>query len=247
MRLQVRHPLWLPLRLKLPQRGETMEADIHARDDRECCWIAVVAGILALSCYFFSAVLTIFPRSIDRILFHGFGACLALSAITVGFRMREKGRWRPFSAVGIFFTCVAGMAVNMMAVIQDSNFTMMSESIREAELESTKEMLKEILWGINWVQLSFDIWIAGGTFFLALGALLHLGQRRLGITSMLIAAMALGVNFATLPHPPAESGLSDPGPFVATWMGVFLGLIILWTRQTTEKGLPGNRGRAGGT
>jgi hypothetical protein len=43
--------------------------------------------------------------------------------------------------------------------------------------------------------------------------------------------MALGVNFATLPHPPAEAGLFDPGPFVASWFGVFLGLVMVWHRR----------------
>ena len=211
-----------------------MQVTTYAQDDREWYWIALVAGILALFCYFFSSVFQIFPRPVGRILFYAFGPCLALAAVAVGFLLREEGRWRPYFTVGLLFTFVAGIAVNMMAVIQDSNFTMMAESIREAEAESTREMLKEILWGINWVQLSFDIvfdiWIAAGTFFLALGALLYLRQRVLGITGIVISATALGVNFATLPRPPAESGLFDPGPFVATWMGVFLGLVILQSR-----------------
>lgn len=210
------------------------EADIRTRDEQEWFWIAAVAGILALFCYFSSAVFHVFPWVVGRILFYAFGPCLTLSAFAVGFLLREEGKWRPFFAVGVLFICIAGIAVNMMAIIQDSNFTMMAESIAEAELESTKDTLKEILWGINWVQLSFDIvfdiWIAGGSFFLALGALLYFGQKLLGISGMAIGAMALGVNFATLPHPPAESGLFDPGPFVATWMGVFLGLIIFRNR-----------------
>ena len=206
----------------------------RTREEQEWYWIAVVAGVLALFCYFFSSVFNVFPWAVGRVLFYAFGPSLALAAFAVGFLLREEGRWRPFFAVGILFTCIAGIAVNMMAVIQDSNFTMMAKSIREAELDSTKEVLKEILWGINWVQLSFDIvfdiWIAAGTFFLALGALRYLGQRLLGISGMAIGALALGVNFATLPHPPAESGLFDPGPFVATWMGVFLGLVMLRSR-----------------
>lgn len=212
-----------------------IEADMRTHDEREWYWIALVAGTLALFCYFFSAVFNIFPWAVGRVLFYAFGPCLTLSAFAVGFLLRDKGRWRPFVAVGVLFTCAAGIAVNMMAVIQDSNFTMMAESIAEAELESTKDMLKEILWGINWVQLSFDIvfdiWIAGGTFFLALSALVYLGQRLVGISGMAIGVMALSVNFATLPHPPAESGFFDPGPFVATWMGVFLGLIIFRSRS----------------
>ncbi len=216
-----------------------MDTETSTRDEQEWFWIAVVAGILALFCYFFSAVFHVFPWAVGRILFYAFGPSLALAAFAVGFLLREEGRWRPFFAAGVLFVCIAGIAVNMMAVIQDSNFTMMAESIAEAESESAKNVLKEILWGINWVQLSFDIvfdiWIAGGTFFLALGALRYLGQRLLGISGMLIGAMALGVNFATLPHPPAESGLFDPGPLVATWMGVFLGLVIVRSR-------PGRRG-----
>ncbi len=211
-----------------------MSADIRERDEREWFWTAVVAGILALFCYFFSAVFHVFPWAFGRVLFYAFGPSLALAAFAVGFLLREEGRWRPFFATGVLFICVAGIAVNMMAVIQDSNFTMMAESINEAESESTRNMLKEILWGINWVQLSFDIvfdiWIAGGTFFLALGALRYLRQRLVGISGMAIGAMALGVNFATLPHPPAEAGLFDPGPLVATWMGVFLGLTIIRNR-----------------
>ena len=211
-----------------------MGAPTYTDDEKQWYWIALVAGILALFCYFFSSVFHVFPRSIGRILFYAFGPCLALAAVAVGFLLREDGRWRPFFMVGVLCTCIAGIAVNMMAVIQDSNFTMMAESIREAEAESKKEVLREILWGINWVQLSFDIvfdiWIAAGTFFFALGALLYLEQRLLGIAGMAISAAALGVNFATLPRPPAESGLFDPGPFVATWMGVFLGLIIVQRR-----------------
>lgn len=215
-------------------RPDRMEANYRKRDEPEWYWVAIVAGILALICYFFSAVFNVFPSAVSRVLFYAFGPCLTLAAFAVGFLLRVKGKWLPFFAVGVLFTCVAGVAVNMMAVIQDSNFTMMAASINEAELESTRDILKEILWGINWVQLSFDIvfdiWIAGGTFFLALGAFLYLGQRILGVSGMVIGAMALGVNFATLPHPPAESGLFDPGPFVATWMGVFLGLIIFRSR-----------------
>jgi hypothetical protein len=212
-----------------------IEADVQHRYDDQWYWIAVTSGILALFCYFFSAVFHVFPWNVSRILFYSFGPTLTLAAFAGGALLRARGIFGPFFQIGILFTCIAGIAVNMMAVIQDSNFTMMRESIREAELESTKDLLLQILWGINWVQLSFDIvfdiWIAGGCFFLALGTLFYLRQRILGGAGMLIGAMALGVNFATLPHPPAEAGLFDPGPLVATWFGVFLGLVMLWHRR----------------
>ena len=197
--------------------------------------IAVTAGVLALICYFFSVVFQVLPWSVGRMLFYAFGPCLTLAAFAAAALLRTEARPRPFFQVGFLFTCVAGVAVNLMAVIQDSNFTMMRESIAEAELEATKDLLRQIMWGINWVQLSldivFDIWIAGGCFFLALGAWIYFGQRIVGGVGMFVAALALVVNFATLPRPPAVSGLFDPGPLVATWFGCFLGLIMLWHRR----------------
>jgi hypothetical protein len=209
--------------------------DTREASDHEWYWIAVVAGSLALFCYFFSSVFDILPSKISRVLFYSFGPCLTLGAFAAGVLLRANSRSRPFFQVGILFVCVAGIAVNMMAVIQDSNFTMMGRAIAEAELEATKDALERVLWGINWVQLSFDIvfdiWIAGGCFFLALGTFRYLRQRILGGIGMLIAAMVLGINFATLPHPPAESGLFDPGPLCAIWLGIFLGLVMLWHRR----------------
>ena len=36
---------------------------------------------------------------------------------------------------------------------------------------------------------------------------------------------------ATLPTPPAEAGLFDPGPFVATWLGCMLA-VTAWRYRT---------------
>jgi len=215
--------------------GDTIPDGGRGRFDGQWYWITVASGLLALFCYFFSVVFHVLPWGAGRILFYSYGPTLTLATFALGALLRARGRSGPFLEIGILCTCIAGLVVNMMAVIQDSNFTMMRQSIAEAELESTKDVLLEILWGINWVQLSldivFDIWIAAGCFFLALGALVYLKQRILGAAGMLIGAMALGVNFATLPHPPAEAGLFDPGPFVASWFGVFLGLVMVWHRR----------------
>ena len=198
-------------------------------------WTAVAAGIASLFCYFFSIVFQIFPWEVGRLLFYSFGPTLTLATFAAGYLLHDQGRPRPLFQIGVLFTCIAGVAVNVMAVVQDSIFTMMRRSIAEAELEATKDTLRRILGGLNWVQLSFDIvfdiWIAGGCFFFALGTLVYLKRRIFGAVGMTIGAMALGVNFATLPVPPAENGLFDPGPFVATWFGFFLALIMWLYRQ----------------
>lgn len=193
-------------------------------------WIAIVSGIVALASYFFSSVIEIFPWSVGRFLFYAFGPSLTLAAFATGRYVKGNRSSMPALELGVLFVCIAGLAVNLMAVIQDCNFTFMRRRIAEAELESTKDALRQVLLGVNNVQLSldivFDIWIAAGTFFFALSAFFDLRQRVFGLIGQAIAVMALGVNFATLPDPPAEVGLFDPGPFVATWMGTFLALAI---------------------
>ncbi len=205
-------------------------------------WIAVIAGITSLLCYFLSPVLAVFPRGIDRILFYSFGPTLAMATYAVGYLLREQGRPRPLFQLGVLFTCVAGIAVNMMAVIQDSAYTMMGRRIAEAELEATKDTLRQVLYGLNWVQLSFDIvfdiWISGGCVLFALGMLVYMRRRVFGVLGVIVGAGALAVNFATLPTPPADAGLFDPGPFVATWFGFFLAFIMVWHRRGR---LPGGR------
>ncbi len=202
---------------------------------RQWYWIAVIGGIASLFCYFFSAVFQIFPWSVGRILFYAFGPTMTVATFAVGHLLYDEERPRPFFRIGVLSTCIAGVVVNTMAVVQDSVFTRMRKSISEAEAEATKDLLREILWGLNWVQLSydivFDIWIAAGCFFLALGCLLYLRQRWFGVLGMMIGAMALGVNFATLPIPPADAGLFDPGPFVATWFGCFLAFAMWMHRR----------------
>ena len=148
----------------------------------------------------------------------------------MGQLLRRQVGSRPFFELGVLSTVIAGVVVNAMAVIQDSNFTMMRQRIQEAEQETAKEMFRKVLWGVNDVQLSldivFDIWISMGCVLFAAGVFFYYRSRLFGVLGAVIGAMALGVNFATLPTPPASAGLFDPGPFVATWMGLFLALVI---------------------
>lgn len=198
----------------------------NSRDDLVWLVLAVTIGTASLVCYFFSSVIKGLPWEVGRLLFYGFGPTLALSAFCFGRLLRRLAGQRPLFEFGILSIVIAGVVVNLMAVIQDSNFTVMHERILEAELEATKDDLRRVLMGVNNVQLSldisFDIWIATGCFCLALGALFYFRQRWFGGLGALIGAWVLGVNLATVPTPPADVGLLDPGPFAATWLGCML-------------------------
>ena len=97
--------------------------------------------------------------------------------------------------------------------------------ITPAMVEQTE---KAVLWGVNNVQLSldisFDIWITAGAFFLAAGLAMKRGRRWLGVIGLLVAAFTLGMNIWKYPDPPAEVGGIDGGPYLATWFGFYLWL-----------------------
>ncbi len=202
---------------------------LDRRDDRLWFRIAISIGLLSLFCYFFSAVFWVFPRAVSNILFFAFGPTLALSVLAFHRLLRRMCGRRPWFELGAVATLVAGVVVNLMAVIQVSNFKVMGQRILEAELDATKDDLRRVLWGVNNVQISldiaFDIWISTGCVLFALGMALYLRHRLFGAAGVLIGAGALAVNFATLPTPPAEAGLFDPGPLVATWFGFMLALV----------------------
>ncbi|MEM7052615.1 MAG: hypothetical protein AAF604_23325 [Acidobacteriota bacterium] len=192
---------------------------------REWRLLLVGLGLLSLFCYFFSAVFQVFPWAVGRFLFYFFGPTLYLSAQAARALLLEDGE-RPSIDLGLRMTGLSGLIVSLMAVIQDTNFTVMQERLGRAETEAERELLTQTLWGVNNVQIAldiaFDVWISTGCVLLAVGLWRHLGARFIGALGIAAAGMALGLNLATLPTPPAEAGLFDGGPAVATWLGVVL-------------------------
>jgi len=198
-------------------------------DDRERGWILCtrIAGVCALLGYFTVPVFHLPPWAFGRWIFFMIGPSLALGAFAFLQACRHRQESVP-RTVGLWAVMISGLFMHAMAVIQDGNFTTMRQRIAAAEDAAVVQTEKAVLWGVNNVQLSldisFDIWITGGAFFLAAGLALGPRRRWLGVIGVVVAVFTLGMNVWKYPAPPAEVGGIDGGPYLATWFGFYLWL-----------------------
>jgi hypothetical protein len=186
-----------------------------------------IAGVVALVFYFAIPVFHLPPWVVGRWMFFLIGPSIALAsfAFLQGCRYREEDIAR---RIGLWAAMVAGMIMHLMAIIQDGNFTTMRGRLSATDDAAARQIEEAVLWGVNNVQLAldigFDVWIAGGAIFLAIGLLLAGRRRWLGVAGLIAALFALGMNMWKYPSPPAESGGIDGGPYLAAWLGVYLWL-----------------------
>jgi hypothetical protein len=208
--------------------------------ERSWFTMALVFGIAALVSYTIVATGAL-PLWLGRLFFFAFGPFLVLSALALYHVLRSHSSpiWLQAATV---FTMIAGALVNLMAVVQQSLFSMMLEEIRQAPDGPGKEAMVQAFRSANTVQLgmdiSWDIFVFAGVGFLAVA--LH-SHPRFGQwftwPGVVIAAAGLVLNLWTFPIPPAEQGLVDVGPAV----GLFYAAIVVqlvrrrkWFRQCSE-------------
>lgn len=188
--------------------------------------VAVVSGALGIACYFGSVVFKPLPWSVGRLLFFAIGPLTVVSAVGL-YKALEYSASRIPLLLGSVLTGIGGVIVNMMAVVQDMQFTYFGQQIRSAPSDAIEASLERMLWGVNVVQsgfdVSWDIFTSLGTIFLALAVWKHpLFGRAIGIVGIVAASAALSLNLIAYPTAPAESGLIDLGPAVGIWYGLLL-------------------------
>jgi hypothetical protein len=195
-------------------------------------------GLLALASYFCSVVFKPFPWVAGRLLFFAIGPLLIISV--VGFFKATHGMVGGiFHTLGSLFLVISGAILNLMAVVQDTQFTVLGNQIRQAQDQATRDVLEHILWGVNVVQsgldVSWDVFISLGTVFLAVSLMRHPAFGRIWSSlGAIIAAGALVLNLVAFPTAPAAAGLVDLGPGVGAWYGVTLLLLLRYLPRLSE-------------
>ncbi|MFQ5552031.1 MAG: hypothetical protein ACE5FJ_12430 [Gemmatimonadales bacterium] len=203
-----------------------MEALVQRTMPATWAKLAIWTGFGAAFAYFFSVVLKPFPVSFSQVLFFAGGPFWVVSATAFYGALRDTSR-EVWLVAGTVLGVVAGAMVNVMAVVQSTQFTVLARQIAAAPDEATREMLTRILWGVNVVQSGLDVsWdIFASVATVCLGAAL-LGHPRYGrvfpILGIGAAAGALTLNLWTFPTAPAEAGLVGLGPAVGLWYAVAL-------------------------
>jgi len=195
-----------------------------------CARVAIASGLVALFCYFMSAVVRPFPAPVGRVLFFTVGPLTIISVVAFYRVIRIAGETLSLQ-LGVVFHIIGGAVMNMMAVVQATQFTTMARKINAASGEAAKETLTEILWGVNVVQagldVSWDVFVSLGTVLLGVALLRHPRYgRTFGAVGIVVASAALVFNLATFPTAPAEAGLIDLGPVVGLWYAAVL--VQLW-------------------
>jgi hypothetical protein len=188
--------------------------------------MALICGISALASY--TIVMTgLVPVWLGRLFFFAFGPFLVLSALGLYHVLRSHSSPVWLQAATLF-TMIAGVLVNLMAVVQQSLFGTMLEQIRQQADGPGKEALLQTFRGVNTVQLgmdiSWDIFIFAGVGFLGIALRSHPKFGRwFTWPGLLIGVTGLVLNLVTFPIPPAEQGLVDVGPLVGLF---YLAVVI---------------------
>ena len=178
--------------------------------------IGIIAGFLTTIIY----PLLIFapmPRLLSVILIFAVGPLLSISSVGL-YKFIQLHRKTVSLQIAMVSNIIAGTLFCVMLVVQMALRFPMLDHIERTGDESVREIVNWI-WNVDLgLDLSWDLYIALGTFFFALNMLRHpkLGKVIGGIGILVTVAM-LGFNIYTFPDPPADAGLFDLGPFVGLW------------------------------
>jgi hypothetical protein len=207
----------------------------------ETTWVkvGVICGLLACVAYTLSTQVSI-SFHFNYFLFFAFGPLLCMASVGL-YHFLKRHRNSVKLQAGSLFLFTSGVVTTMMATMQGSIRYLLNQYIGEAPDESTREILRLILRGVDTTQLgldiAFDIFISVGTFLIAMAMLTHPKFGNVfGYSGMIVSGVGLLFNLITFPLNPGTRGLIDAGPFFGIWFTVVAIQVIrsLKWMDTTE-------------
>ena len=193
--------------------------------------VIVIIALFSVGIYIISATGIIqLPIAIARIAFFLLGpfAIIGITSFASSYTPHED--FRMTQLIGHIFIVIAFGLFTTMLVVQQAGFSF---------YEANKEFItnaKEVFRLVNSVQLgidiSFDIFYCLGILFFSFSFLKLKGLGLLvGIIGVITSIGLLSLNMITFPHPPAESGLIDLGPYSIIWWV----LIVIYIERIHNK------------
>jgi len=161
------------------------------------------------------------PSPITLTLACAFGPLLMVASLGL-YQLLKLGRKTVTLQIATISNVLAGAIVNKMFVVQLAVRQSMNSYLEGITDDSVRETVRWVFKGVNEVQLgldvSWDVYIALGSFLFALNMLKHPRFGRIfGWTGMVIASVLLYLNLSTFPTPPANAGQFDLGPLLGLW------------------------------
>ncbi len=183
----------------------------------------LASGITGLSAFavYIALIAVPLPQFFTVLFAAAFGVLLSIASVGL-YHLLKISRKTVTLQVALMCNVVAGAIVNMMIVVQLTVRSFMRRDFDAAADESARETLRWIWNAVDKVQLgldvSWDVYIALGTFLFALNMLRHPRFGKIfGGAGMLLALLLLVLNLYTFPTPPGETNLVDLGPAVGLW------------------------------
>lgn len=201
--------------------------------------VGVVTGIAA-ALFYPAAVFLPRPQWLARLFAMALGPLLAVSFLGLE-RFIRLHRPSVCAYVAMVFGILAGLAVNLMIIVQESSRHYIRGYIAEAPDQDTKDMLEWVFRSVFSVQLgidvSWDIFICLATVLVAIPMLWHPRFHPvLAVAGIAVGGLTLIFNLYTFPVPPAEADLVDLGPLVGLWflvVTVQVARSLSWVRART--------------
>ena len=201
--------------------------------------VIVIIALVSVGIYIISATGIIsLPIAIARTAFFLLGpfAIIGITSLASSYTPHED--FKMTQHVGHIFIVIAFGLWTTMLVVQQAGFSF---------YEANKEFItnaKEVFRLVNSVQLgidiSFDIFYCLGILFFSFSFLKLKGLGLLvGIIGVITSIGLLSLNMITFPHPPAESGLIDLGPYSIIWW-VLIVIYIERIHNKTHKAIDKN-------
>ena len=200
--------------------------------------VIVIISFVLVGIYLISAIGIIpLPIAIARTALFLLGpfAIIGITSLASSYTPHED--FKMIQHIGHIFIVIAFGLFTTMLVVQQAGFSF---------YESNKEFItnaKEVFRIINSVQLgidiSFDIFYCLGILFFSFSFLKLKGLGLLvGIIGVITSMGLLSLNMITFPHPPAESGLIDLGPYTIIWwvlMAIYIDSIHNNSNKAVDK------------
>jgi len=204
--------------------------------------VAVIAGLVASVDYpVMVATAGHLPRILTLILGAAFGPSLAIASGGLHYFLKAE-RETVAAQIGAVANIVAGAFVTGMVIVQLAISFPQSDHIAQSGADPTVQTIVHWTWYVVLgLDVSFDVFLAIGTFSFALLMLKHPRYgKAFGITGFLVAVpLLVGLKFYTFPYPPKNVGFTfwDPGPWTDLWyLGVTIQLwrSLKWFRVKTQ-------------
>lgn len=204
----------------------------------------LASGITGLSAFavYIALIVAPLPQFFTVLFAAAFGVLLSIASVGL-YHLLKIFRKTVTLQAALMCNVVAGAIVNMMIVVQLTVRSFMRQDLDAAADESARQTLRWIWDAVDKVQLgldvSWDVYIALGTFLFALNMLRHPRFGKIfGWAGMLITLLLLAFNLYTFPTPPGEANLVDLGPAVGLWY-IAVGIQTLRSVKWVDNALRG--------